>query len=145
METENLFEIYDNVKQLSTLKKEILENYYNVDLCVKFLNLLQYHKPLFEKSIERHRYASDVILKLDWYLEPDDWTTTIFSRNRDQEFPQEIYETYSKFPWYRVRYYIAKNSFTPKEILERFVENGDEEYLVSSEAEHQLNLRKLNS
>ena len=145
METENLFEIYDNVKQLSKLKYEVLDNYYNVDLCVKFLSLLQYHKPLFENSNQLRQYEKNVMSKVDYCLDASGFTSAIFSRNTGKEFPQEIYETYSKFPWHPVRYYIAQNSFTPKEILERFVENGDEEYLVFSEAEHQLNLRKLNS
>ncbi len=143
-EVENLFEIYENTKELSRLNKEMRyhNKVYDIDTCVKFLNLLQYHKPLFENEESVHDYNHKVLNLIDYHISVVNRLINIFEINAKEEFPKEVYEVYSKFPHWKVKYYVAGNEYTPKEILEEYVSKGDnEDYMVVGEAKAQLEHR----
>lgn len=143
IEIKNLFEVYDNAKQLSQLYSELKNNYKDIDTCLKFLNLIQYHKPLFKDFYTSLEYA-EMLYEIDYNLQVLSALNYIFEYNDDIQFPEEIYNQYYKFPSCDVRYYIAKNNYTPKNILEEYA-IFDASYSVTAQAKIQLKHRFENN
>lgn len=143
METESLFEMYENIIQIKNLSTYFHINGYNVDFnkCLEFLTLLEYHKQLFNSDVDFWEYENITFKPILRRRSVGMIASNIFDLNTDREFPEEIYKKYSKFTNWKIRYYIAKNSHTPKYILEDLLSDKHDDEVVNYEAKFQLRTR----
>lgn len=125
----NYFELYENIKSLDNISKNIVKNNYQNELqySIQFLYLMSKHKDLFDIRFSSIReYCKNTFYLYEWGFNPVNRINDIFNnRQIIDKLPEELLELYSFFYSWQVRNAIAGCSNTPIEVLHKLSEDHD--------------------